>query len=211
MKKVLVEIKPCKLKSRVDLVFDDGTCFNADRRTVEAVGVHTMDEIDLDGLDREIKAEEYKKGFDAALTYLEYRPRSEAELRQYLCGKQRLSEEPVRLLIGKLKEMQLVDDKAFAETWMRDRAAFRPKSRLMITRELLQKGVDYDTARQAVNEVDDEESAYKAGLKKARLMRNADQAEFSKRLTAYLARRGFGGDVTRATVAKLWLNVLDGG
>jgi regulatory protein len=209
MKKIIVEIKSTRVKGRVDLVFEDGTVLNVGRAVVEAAGLRPMQEIEPDYLDKITKEEEYKRGFEAALTYLEYRPRSEAELRQYLRLKQRLGEESIRAITDKLTEMQLIDDKTFAETWLKDRISFKPKSRLMITRELLQKGIDYDTAREATDGVDDEESAYKAGLKKAKLLKNEDRAEFARRLTAYLGRRGFAGDVVRATIARLWHDICD--
>jgi regulatory protein len=209
MKKVIVEIKPCKLRHRVDLILDDGICLNVDKRIIDATGIYVLQEIDLDYLDKEIKADEYKRGLEAALNYLEYRPRSEFELNEYLRLKHKLSVESSFRVVTKLKEMSLINDKVFAEEWIRNRISYKPKSRLMITRELLQKGIDYDLAREIANGVNDEESAYKAGVKKAKLLKSAGYSEFSKRMGAYLARRGFGSDTIRSTVSKLWEHMCD--
>ena len=66
--------------------------------------------------------------------------------------------------------MNLINDKAFAESWMKDRLSYRPKSRMMIRRELLQKGVDRETAAGVTDDIDDGESAFNAGIKKAKLV-----------------------------------------
>lgn len=204
MKKIIVELRPARHKGLVEMVFTDGTCLAVSREVIETAAIGAPGEIDLNHLNKVIKEEDYKRGFDAVLNYLEYRPRSEAEVRQYLRMKKWCCDESIQQIVDKLKDMQLIDDRVFAEMWMRERASLRPKSRLMIKRELLQKGIEFDIASDVTGEVDDEESAYKAGMKKAKLLKNAEQAEFFKRLTAYLARRGFGGDVVRETVTKLW-------
>jgi regulatory protein len=112
-------------------------------------------------------------------------------------------------IIDKLKTLQLIDDKVFAEMWIKDRISHKPKSRLMIKRELIQKGIAVNIADDAVDGADDAVNAYKAGMKKAKLLRKAGEEDFNKRLTAYLARRGFAGDIIRTTVASLWKYICD--
>ena len=149
--------------------------------------------------------------YEAALHYIEYRPRSEAEVRRHLQYKRRFGEESVSRAIAKLKELQLIDDRAFSEMWARDRVTHRHKSSLMVRRELIQKGVDAVTIESVTGNIDDEANALRAGMSKARLLRNLDYPEFYKRLASYLSRKGFGVDLVREVVRRLWDSRTGGG
>jgi len=138
------------------------------------------------------------------LRFLEFRARSEDEVRRHLSQKGEFSDESIGKAIEKLKSVRLIDDEAFAEAWTKDRLTFRPRSRLMIKRELIQRGVDSDTADAATDEVDDRESAFQAGMKKARLLPRLEYPEFYKKLSAYLGRRGYGGEAIHSAVKRLW-------
>ena len=71
-------------------------------------------------------------------------------------------------------------------------------------RELLGKGIDRDTAQAAVETLDDEDSAYRAGQRAASSLADADYVSFRRRLQGYLYRRGFSGAVIRKTADRLW-------
>jgi len=191
-------------RGRVDLIYDDGTSINIAGHLVQKVGLQEDQLIDPFDLDCMIKEDDFNKCYEAALCFLEYRPRSEAELKQHLLYKRKFLAASVNCTIVKLRETQLIDDKAFAEAWMRDRIAFKPKSSLMIKRELLLKGVNYEIINEVTDKIDDEINAYKAGIKKARLLHNMEYAEFYKRLASYLGRRGYKGEVVQNVVSRLW-------
>lgn len=148
--------------------------------------------------------EDFNRCYETALHFLDYRQRSEAELRSHLLYKRKYSAETVRSVLDKLKQIGLVDDRAFAENWMIDRVTYKQKSGAIIRQELLQKGVDPEIANLAVAGVDDEANALKAGIKKARLLGNYNYLEFCKRLAPYLARRGYGGEVVHKVLPRLW-------
>lgn len=177
---------------------------NASQVFVEKTGVHVGREVDTDILDKQIECDEYENCYEAALHFLEYRSRSEGELRRHLLNKRKFNIKSVDRCMDKLKEVQLIDDKAFAELWIQDRLSYKHRSKLMIKRELLQKGVDNDIASRVTDDIDDVDGAYKAGLKKAKLLRNFEYREFYKRLAAYLGRRGYGGDAVHGAVTRLW-------
>ncbi len=204
MPKKIVELKAGKTRGMVDVLFDDGSTISIDKRLVEKAGLRLYSEIDVRKLDKIIKEDDADRCYEAALNYLEYRPRSEAELKQHLLYKRRFQGESVTTAIAKLKKLNLIDDRAFAENWTRSRVVYNPKSRLMIKRELLQKGVDYDIANEATQGVEDEAGAYKAGLKKAKLLKGLEYPEFARRLAAYLARRGYAVDAVNSVTMRLW-------
>jgi len=148
--------------------------------------------------------DDYRACYEAALHYIEYRPRSEAEVSRHLQYKRRFRVASVSRAIAKLKELQLIDDRAFSEMWTRDRVAHRHKSSLMIRHELMQKGVDAGTIESVTADIDDEANALTAGMSKARLLRNLDYTEFYKRLASYLSRKGYGAELVRGVVRRLW-------
>jgi regulatory protein len=140
---------------------------------------------------------------DAAFRYLDYRPRSEAELRGRL-KRRGFDEESVAATLSSLREQGLVDDLAFAEFWKDNRESFRPRSRRLTALELRQKGVAEEVINRVVADIDDEDSAYRAAQGRAHRLSDADYREFRHRLGEYLKRRGFGYRVITRTVERLW-------
>jgi len=97
-----------------------------------------------------------------------------------------------------------VDDMAFAQFWKDNRESFSPRSQWLTKLELRRKGVADDIIDQVVAGVDDDSSAYQAAMGKARSLLRSDYQGFRRRLGEYLKRRGFGYEVIRRTVERLW-------
>ena len=202
MKKVTA-IRAGRREKRVN-VFLDGKftlSLEAELAVREGLGVgQELAESDLEAL---AQADISKRCLDAALHYLGYRPRSEAEIRGRL-QKRGFDRGNVELTIAKLKEQGLVDDLAFAQFWRDNRQSFSPRSQRLTRSELRQKGVAEDIIDQVVAEVSDEESAYRAAQARARRLPRSDYQSFRRRLGEYLKRRGFGYGVIKPTVERVW-------
>ena len=138
----------------------------------------------------------------ATLRLLSYRPRSEAEVRVHL--RRRFDSPVVEKVIDTLVEQSLLDDIAFARLWSESRHSHHPRSAWAVKRELTAKGVDRDIAAEAVEDIDDEESAYRAGLRLAQKLEEADIRTFRRKIWGYLRRRGFSESVSRHTTDRLW-------
>jgi regulatory protein len=145
----------------------------------------------------------FQRCLNAALRYLDYRPRSEAELRERL-RRRGFNGDNVETVLARLREQGLVDDLAFAEFWKDNRQSFSPRSQWLTRLELRQKGVAEDTIGQVVAGVDDEDSAYRAAMSRARHLPLSDYQSFRRRLSEYLKRRGFDYRVINHTVPKVW-------
>jgi SOS response regulatory protein OraA/RecX len=61
-----------------------------------------------------------------------------------------------------------------------------------------------ETANEVVADLDDEDAAYEAGLKKARVLSGLDYSEFHRYLSDHLRRRGFDYGTIGSAVARLW-------
>jgi regulatory protein len=140
---------------------------------------------------------------DAAYRYLSYRPRSEAEIRQWL-HRRGFASEVAEEAIAKLREQNLSDDFAFAQFWKDNRLSFRPKSKRLIEKELRDKKVATEIIEQMTEDINDEEIAYKLGSIRMQALAHLDYPDFLRRLSNYLGYRGFSYHVIRDTAARLW-------
>jgi regulatory protein len=139
----------------------------------------------------------------SAYHYLTYRPRSEGEIRQWL-RKRGFSNEIAEKTIARLREQNLSDDLAFAQFWKDNRLSFRPRSKRLIKKELRGKKVDAEIIAQVTQDIDDEEVAYRLGSGRMSALAHLDYPGFCRRLSSYLAYRGFSYQVIRETAARLW-------
>ncbi len=146
-------------------------------------------------------ADQGPRAMAQALRYLSYRPRSRAELEGRLC--RHYPPPVVAETLDRLETLKLLDDAAFARLWRDSRDASSPRSRSLVSRELLQKGVSRDVIGEATAGIEDEANAYRAAQKKARSLSMLDYETFGRRLAAHLLRRGFSFSLTRRTVERL--------
>jgi regulatory protein len=140
---------------------------------------------------------------NAAYHYLSYRPRSEGEIRQWL-HRRGFANEPAEKIIIKLREQNLSDDFAFARFWKENRLSFKPKSKRLIKKELRDKKVAAEIIEQVTEDIDDEAIAYKLGSSRMSALAHLDYPDFYRRLSSYLAYRGFSYEVIRHTAALVW-------
>jgi regulatory protein len=155
---------------------------------------------DIEGLK---ERDSFEKAHDRALRFLSYRPRSEAEVRRYLQGKA-VSPAVEEEVIERLTRAKLLDDLAFARYWVENRESFRPRGLRMLRYELRQKGLSDETIAQALADLDEEEDAYRAALRRGRKLTHLDQISFRKKLGAHLLRRGFPYEVVNLAVERTW-------
>ena len=137
---------------------------------------------------------------NAAYHYLSYRPRSEGELRQWL-HRRGFANEVAEKTIVKLREQNFIDDLTFAQFWKDNRLSFRPKSKRLIKKELRDKKVAAEIIEQVTEDIDDEAIAYKLGSNRISTLAHLDYPDFYRRLSSYLAYRGFTYEVIKHTAA----------
>jgi regulatory protein len=143
------------------------------------------------------------RAFDAGLRFLGARPRSEREIRDRL-ARHDFDVQAIDRAIERLRRLKLVDDSAFAENWVEQRASHRPRGARLLKQELRQKGVSQDVLAEAIPEDDDPDGAYRAAQRKAGSLRVLDERTFKQRLGGFLQRRGYGYETIRPVVARLW-------
>jgi len=130
---------------------------------------------------------------DICLRLLEFRARTRAELRVAL-GRKGIEDGVIERVLGRLDEVGLIDDKGFAEVWVRSRHNYDGLGRRAIAAELKRKGVEDVVAAEAVAAVDygaEEERARQLVRKRLRTLGGVDEATKVRRLVGMLARKGY--------------------
>ncbi|MFC6285862.1 regulatory protein RecX [Nocardioides sp. GCM10027113] len=136
------------------------------------------------------------------LDQLTGRARSRKELADKLAARNVPDDVATRLL-DRFEEVGLVDDEAFARTWVSARQSGKGLARRALAQELRRKGVDDEVAREALDEIDpdDEEAAARALVrKKLRSLSRVDNATATRRLVGMLARKGYPSGLAFAVV-----------
>ncbi|MEA2476196.1 MAG: regulatory protein [Actinomycetota bacterium] len=154
-----------------------------------------------DGADRVSERGQYKECMARAGHLLARRSRSRNELEGRLIGAG-FEPEIVAAALGRLGQLGLVDDAAFARSWIDERAVAKGYGAAKLVAELEAKGVDHELARQAVSEIDSDEiqRAAAVALKLAPRVAHRPLAAQASALAGMLLRRGFGGESTEAAV-----------
>jgi regulatory protein len=151
----------------------------------------------------------------AALRFLEVRARSKAEVRRRLT---QAGYQPALIdgAIERLVELGMLDDAAFARTWIESRDRARPRGERALRQELRLKGLDGTLIDEALGERgsaggDVDELAARRVLARhaAALARVADPRARRQRAYALLARNGFDPE-TCGVAVRAFLAETDG-
>jgi regulatory protein len=152
---------------------------------------------ELQGLD------EIEKGFQRALNFLSYRPRSQAEVEKNL-RKHEVAEDLISQIIDRLKRGNLLNDTDFARKWVDDRATFRPKGVYALRSELRQKGLAETTIEDALAGINEPALAREAAQRKISRWSQLEWQEFRTKLSSFLSRRGFGYETVAEVCREMW-------
>jgi regulatory protein len=128
--------------------------------------------------------------------------RSRKELSDKLASRN-VPDEIAIALLDRFEEVGLVDDEAFARSWIASRQPGKGLARRALAQELRRKGIDDEVARDALDEVDpaDEEAAARALVrKKLRTLSRVDDTTATRRLVGMLARKGYSSGLAFAVV-----------
>ena len=196
----ITAIRPQKRGKRVNLFLDGRFAFALAKETAQ--GLEAGKELSPEEVHALTRKDTNERARDFSLRLLSYRPRSEKEVRERL-GRHGFPPETVEETIARLKGQGLLDEGAFARFWKEGRETASPRSRRLIEQELRRKGIDPELAREAVGDLEDEESALRAARKKARSLKGLDKETFRKKMQSYLLRRGFSWEVARRTLLRL--------
>lgn len=151
--------------------------------------------------------------YQKALHYLSYRPRSSSEVSQNLV-KRGVPEALVQETVNRLHRAGLVNDQEFARAWVENRNTFQPRSKLALRVELRHKGLNDEVINTVLDkQVDEQALAFEAARKYAHRLAGLEWFEFRKKLSGFLARRGFSYTNLSPVISEIWkeTRMADGG
>lgn len=167
---VKIEVQP-KKKNRFNIYVDRGNgeifAFSVGEDVLIKHGLRKgmeLDELDIDAI---LHEDQIKAAFNKALTFLGYRMRSEKEVRDYLVS-QGIDERVIERVMVELQLKNYVNDKEFAEAFVRTQMKTTLKGPGIIKAELGQKGIESDLIEAALHHFTKErqiEAAYKLAEK----------------------------------------------
>lgn len=201
MKKITAIEAQKKHPGRVNVYLDGEFAFGLAR--VVAAWLRVGQELTEEKIEQLLLEDARERAFQQAMLFLSYRARSESEIRQNL-RKHEIPEPVVEHTLERLRQDGLANDQQFARAWVENRATFRPRSRRLMTMELRQKGLNDEAVKSAVEDVDDEALAYQAAQKRSPRLKDLEWVEFRKKLSDFLARRGFSYSVIAPVVTRIW-------
>jgi regulatory protein len=159
-----------------------------------------------DGLPRDHAADPPANPESAARTVcldlLTTRARTRGELADAL-GRRGFDDEVAATVLDRLVEVGLLDDAAFAEQWVDSRHRHRGLGRRALSQELRRKGVDTETADDAVAGLDadvERERARELVRKRLPSLDRVEPTAAVRRLVGMLARKGYGAGLAYEVV-----------
>lgn len=189
-------------RGRYALFLDDAFAFSLDEDTFAVAGLHAGDELTEPAVAELRRKSDARRALDKAMDLLALRDHAAGELYAKLC--RRFDPHTAAAAVARVGELGLLNDAGFA----RRRAAEllrKRKSRREILQDLAAKGIDRETAADALAALmpadgeEDPDLASARALVERQYARKLAEGK-TRQVMAALARRGFSHAVIRAAV-----------
>ncbi len=192
-------------KTRVNVYLDGEFAFGLVK--ILALPLRIGQELSEAEVERLQTADAEEQAHERAVRLIARRPRSETEIRQRL-QKAGVAALVIAVVLDRLRNSKLLDDEAFAKFWVENRTTFRPRSKRALQVELRRKGVSGAALDEAMQDTNDVEAAYALALKRAKRLASLPAPDFRRKLSEYLARRGFDYETVEPIVRRVMSDVL---
>lgn len=196
----ITSIEPQKRKGRYNIFLDEEFAFGADKETIYTFGLRKNDELTEDKINEIKDYDEFNFGKKIALYYLNYKSRTEKEIKKKLKEK-KISEKSIDKIITILKDLKYIDDNQFAKLYLEDKLANNPKGKRVIAMKLAEKGINKEVISNVIDsQYNEDKEIQKAKellskyLKKVRAKSPIDKKQKCYR---YLLSRGFDYEIVK--------------
>lgn len=117
--------------------------------------------------------------------------------------KKEIPDDIAEAVLDRFEELHLLDDAGYAETFVRSRHSERGLAKRALSYELRRRGIDDDTAAEALSTLDEDQEAETARRlvdSRLRATRGLDPQVRTRRLVAMLARKGYSSSIAFRSV-----------
>jgi regulatory protein len=195
------DILPQKRKGRYNIFLDGEFAFGADKETIYTFGLRKNDELAENKINEIKDYDEFNFGKKTAFSFLNYKPRTEKEIRKKLKEKQ-ISETIIIKILALLKDLKYLDDSQYAKMYIEEKLAHNPKGKRLIAMKLAEKGINKEVINNVIDSQYNEDKEIKKAkelltkyLKKVRAKSDLDKKQKCYR---YLLSRGFDYEVVKS-------------
>lgn len=203
----ITKIEPQKRNlKRVSVYIDGDFAFGVGMEVAYTCDLKEGKEIDSKFVESVIKKEEQFRANNYALSLLSFRARSEKEIRDRMLQK---GYEPsvIENTIRYLKEQRYVNDREFAEAFIKDKTELSHYGRNRIKIELFKKGISKELVDELIEENIQSDIEYKTAKELAEskiksYQKDKKDAQYRK-LSGYLLRKGYSYDVVSRVVREV--------
>jgi regulatory protein len=197
----ITAIEPQKRKDRYNIFLDDEFVFGADKDTIYSFGLRKNDELSEDKINEIKDYDEFNFGKKIAYHFLNYKPRTEKEIRKKLREK-KISEKNSDRIIKVLKDLKYLDDNQYAKLYLEEKLSNNPAGKRLISMKLSGKGI----SKEVISDVIDSQYSEEKETKKAKellskyLKKVRAKSEMDKRQKCYryLLSKGFDYEIVKS-------------
>ncbi len=187
---IITKIQSQKKRAGFYNIFVDGTFFcSLSDLQLATLGLKNNQDISKKELSDIKNSSALSKTYDRALYYLQYGPRTVSQMQKYLLQKD-FDEDVVQLTIERLIKDGYLNDLNYCLSFISTRQQLRPRSSMVLKKELLAKDINKDIIEQAISESEDVDN--NLAIKKI-IDKKIKQSKYQdkNKMLQYLSQQGF--------------------
>jgi regulatory protein len=195
-------------KARASIFLDEEYAFGVCDQTVEQFRLRKGDYIDRELFEKITDFDFFVEAKRIVLAYLNYRSRSEKEIRERL-QKEDIPESIILRTFEFLKEYKMIDDEAWSKSFVNDKLMRKPVSSKQLAFGLKQKGVSKEVIEETISNLNENETDASRAVRAAEkrwpriLKSESDPRKQKQKLYTFLAGRGFSFETINEVYGKL--------
>jgi regulatory protein len=195
---IITSIEEQKKKGRYNIFLDGVYAFGLYRETIYHFGLRAKDKLDEKRIEELISYDEINFGKKVAYRFLNFKPRSEKEVKSKLKG-HKLSDDSIDKIIDSLKEFKFINDEQYAKMYIESKVSLKPEGRRSLKIRLAQKGIGKETSEKTVEENYTEETEFQKArelvIKYQKKVKAKTPLEKKQKCYKHLLSKGFSYDL----------------
>ena len=197
----ITDLKPQRRDNgRLNVFVDGEYAFNLAYKHANLLAVgQGLSSVEMDNL---LEADQVDDAYEKAIRFIEYRPRSVLEVHDRLV-RYGVEIKVIEKVTIRLQVENVLDDTKFALLWVENRRAFRPRGKLLLHKELIEKGIDDSDIENALSEVEELPDALQLVYSKLSKYDGLSSDIFRNKIWSLLARRGFDYSVINDVISEI--------